>query len=814
MPGLAIASALYGVPTSVLAQQAAANGELGEIVVTATRRSETLESVPYSISVVGSDQLAKAGITDMASLAAGVPGLSIYDLGARFAASTPPIIRGINATSEPRGFRSFEQDPVGTYIGNSPISGYYQLEDIKQVEVLRGPQGTLYGAGALGGAIRLIPNSPELGTSSGEMEATGSHTGHSDGTGYAVSGVANIPFGDTVAFRASGKYAYDPGWINVFGLVSRTNNGLYGVPILANPSDPVGSSAIFHSENDWNWQRTFTGRASLLWKPTSDFSAELADLYAGVNGDGGPQVNYTFAGGPFPIDPRITAPAGGHDQDFSEIDQPWSRYTNLASLDLSYDAGFATLSSTTSYHTTSGSTLQDETYNGTGVDGGLFVPYYSGTPANPRFVWPFLWTDSSHSFTEELRLVSKAAADRPVDFVLGTYYERTERTGSWYDSNPGGPERSVAQGCELPGATVACLLAGPDDLDFYQIDHQSFRDLSFFGEATWHVTQQAQVTFGARHFSQQFTDAQIYLDYTFPTLVPPTPHQSPASKTVGKVNPSFEYAPNQYVYALWSQGFRRGGANSVPYSGIFQESPLLRYYQPDTTNNYEAGFKGRLDNGVTYTLAVFDIQWNKPQISATLPSGNLAVYNANTAESKGFELESAGPLLVHGLTYAVSYAYADATLASDYSLPANNGAGQIIPGELTGKTGTQLPGSPKSSVAATLTYEMPLEPGYDLALSLNGVYHTPVRFALQGGPESVNGYTTVPSSSSYQMFNLSGTLSHEQWRYTLYAANLLDKQNVLVPPQQINQVGNLTNDTLVNPPRQIGLRIAYSFKGR
>jgi len=814
--GLAVAAALYGVPFNLSAQQAPASvqpssGELGEIIVTATRRTETLESVPYSISVVSADQLDKAGVTDLASLASQVPGLSVYDLGARFAATTPPIIRGINATSEPRGFRSFEQDPVGTYIGNSPISGYYQLEDIQRVEVLRGPQGTLYGAGALGGAIRLVSNSPELGKTSAEIQASGSRDAHSDGTGFSVLGIANLPIGDTVAFRASSKYEYDPGFIDVFGLLSRTNEGLYGTPILADPADPISSPAIYHSRPDWNWQRTFTGRAALLWKPSGGFSAEVADLYADVQGDGSPQVNYTFAGGPFPLDPRITAPAGGHYQEFSQIDQPWSRYTNLTSVDLSYDAGFATVSSTTSYHTTSGSTLQDETYNGVGVDGGLFVPYYAGTPASSRFIWPFLWADSSHAFTEEVRLVSNAALQRPVDYVIGAFYERSQSIGSWYVTNPGGPERSVAQGCP---ATVPCLVAGPNDLDFYQIDHQSFRDASVFGEATWHVFPQMQITVGARHFSQQFTDAQIYADYTFDTFVPPTPHSSPASKTVGKVNPSFEYAPHQYVYAEWSQGFRRGGANSVPYAGIYKESPLLRYYQPDTTNNYEVGFKGRLDNGMSYTADVFDIRWDKPQISATLPSGNLAVYNGNTAESRGFELESTGPLFLQSLTYAASFAYADAHLSSEFSLPANNGSGQIVPGEVTGTAGTQLPGSPKTSAAATVTYTMELQPEYDLAFSVNGAYRSAVRFALQGGPVSVNGYTTVPTSSSYQVLNASATLAHQPWRFTAYVTNLLDKQNILVPPAQLNQVNNLTNDTIVNPPRQIGVRVAYKFGDR
>src|SRR5271170_6474840 len=212
----AVCIALYGMSQAAYSQQAAMEpaDSLAEVVVTATRRVQTLEAVPYSISVVSSDQLTQAGVTDISSLATAVPGLSMYDYGARLSGATVPIIRGINATGEPtRGFRSFEQAPVGTYIGNSPIDGYFQLDDVKQVEVLRGLQGTLYGAGALGGALRIIPNSPELNNFSGAIEAGGGRLDHSDGTPYTVKGLINLPLGDALAFRASAKYAYEPGFI-------------------------------------------------------------------------------------------------------------------------------------------------------------------------------------------------------------------------------------------------------------------------------------------------------------------------------------------------------------------------------------------------------------------------------------------------------------------------------------------------------------------------------------------------------------------------------------------------------------------------
>jgi iron complex outermembrane receptor protein len=281
----AVCFALYGMPHSAIAQQSAVDqpaappqSVLQEVVVTAQRREQSLESVPYSLSVVSADQLANAGVTDIASLTSQVPGLSIYDLGARLSGAVFPIIRGINAsaTTEDRPFRSFEQAPVGTYIGNSPISGYFQLDDIERVEILRGPQGTLYGAGSLGGALRIIPNAPELGKFDGDVQAGVSRMAHSDGTGVDTSVMVNLPIGDTLALRLSGKYQYTPGFINVYGILERPGPIMTGIPTLADPSDPVNSPGILTDRNDWNGEHTVTGRASLLWKPTEQFNANLA----------------------------------------------------------------------------------------------------------------------------------------------------------------------------------------------------------------------------------------------------------------------------------------------------------------------------------------------------------------------------------------------------------------------------------------------------------------------------------------------------------------------------------------------------------
>ena len=811
--GMAVFLALYGIPDPANAQQAPPQSEsssiLQEVVVTATRRSESIEAVPSSISVLSADQLSANGVTDIASLIGQVPGLTMFDFGARDSGSVFPIIRGLNASATSaanRDFRSFEQAPVGTYIGNSPINGYFQLDDIQRVEVVRGPQGTLYGAGALGGALRVIPNSPELGKFAGNVEASAGRVAHSTGTSYYGSAMLNIPIGDTLAFRASGKYAYEPGFINEYGNLA-TSGSPISIPVLANPADPVNSSGVFTGTNDWNDQKSFTGRASLYWKPVDKFNAELAVTYAQLKGNGGPVVNPAFPGGSYPIDPRITFPSGGDYEDFSASAQPYSRTTTLTSLDLSYDAGFATLSSTSSYYTTNGAALFEATYNLAAA--GAFFPgytqYYAGNPINPRFLEPEGFTDSAHTFTQEVRLVSTTSPDKLFDYVLGVFYEKQGTSVSWTVSEPGTPERAAAQGCTgfyyIGASFPNCKVdVGPGDVNFLQSDTQNFENKSEFGELTWHFIRHGQITVGARHFQETFTDSQSYLLYAFATLIPPHERSAPASKNVWKMDVSYEYAASQFAYVLWSQGFRRGGANAFPPAGEFKENPALLTYGADTVNNYEMGLKGHFDNGVRYTFDVFDDEWDNPQVSGTFPDGNIGVWNAKKARSRGAEFDLTTPLFLPGLSITAGGAYVDATFTEDYSYTAD------VFGNISGSAGQQLPGSTKASAAATINYAHNIAPGYALAVALNDTYRSAMpltTFATIGAPATeVSGMSIV---------NASAAVSHASWRLGAYVTNLANKRVILSPGESIPLVKNLNYYEIVNRPREIDLRLSYSF---
>jgi iron complex outermembrane recepter protein len=812
--GAALLAGVALVPAAALAQSATpqaadAPAPSQEIVVTANHRDQKLEAVPYSMSVVNAKALNAAGVTDLVSLTQSMPGLAMYDVGTRSSAATVPIIRGINATAEPaRNFRSFEQSPVGVYIGNTPIQGYVQLDDIKQVEVLRGPQGTLYGAGSLGGAIRILPNDPELGKYSGSFEGSLGSVSHAAQPSYTLGGTLNIPVGETLAIRGSVKYARDPGFITAYGLEKTNGSCVSCAPVLANPSDVVNSSGEYYNKKDWNYQDTLTTRVAALWQPVSELKIELAYMHSYAHGDGGNAVNPDYAGGTSPFDSNETLPAGGKYSTYTRMDEPWGRNTNVFSLDVSYDAGFATLTSSSSLQATTGHLLQDDTYDLQNTANGGYTPYYAGVPANPRFLYDYDFTDHEHTFSQEVRLVSKGGPDKKFDFALGAFYENQATTGAWTIAVPGSPERSVAQGCTTSVENGGCaVIAGPNDVNFQQIDTQRFTDFSVYGEVTWHVTSKLQMTGGVRHFSQWFTDEQSYLDYTFPTYIAATPHRSTAGKFVGKADVSYEYAHSQFVYALWSQGFRRGGANSVPLTGPFKEDPSRQTYLPDETNNFEAGIKGHLPNGMHYTLDGFYILWSDPQISASLPSGNLAVYNAKSAISRGFEAEVSGPTPLRGLSYSFSAAYADAHLTAPLSLAANNGAGVIVPGEITAASGAQMPGSPKFSTGLALNYVTQVADGYQLTTNLNGNYRSTVPQSLGNGL----GATSVYRSSQYAIVNASVDLKHGAWHLTVYAKNLINSQWYIVPPTKPDELDGLANEYTVNRPREVGLRLGYSF---
>ncbi len=791
----AVLLALYGTPPAARADDQSSkteSGNLEEIIVTATHHKETIEAIPYSISVFSPEEISQDSVTDLATLSRqlGIAGIG----GAKSTAITFPIIRGLNASPAAGSFHIFNQAPVGTYYDNSPFEGYFQLQDVQRIEVLRGPQGTLYGAGALGGAMRIIPNAPELGKFAGDVDGRVGYLEHAGKPTYTTTAMANLPVGETLAVRLAGNYEYQPGYINAVGLMERS--GPLGIPVLADPSDPVNSPAVYYNQKGWNDQKTFTGRASALWQPSSQFSAELAYMHEKADGNGTPSDDSRFQGGPNIIDPRIIFPAGNNFTTFASTEQPFLRNSDLASLDLSYDAGFATLSATSTYSSTSGFFNTDTNYLLYGLLG-AYVPFYAGAPSNPRWINTNTSIDSDHGFSQEVRLVSNTGPDKMFDYTVGVFYQKKYDNATFENTSPGTPERAIAECGGVPVLLGGCApLTGPNDVANIGTDQQVFEDKSVFGELTYHFAKNWQVSGGIRHFKQDFSDTGESEVYTFLESSPLTTRNSTATKTLGKADVAWEYVPGQHIYALWSQGFRRGGANGqlLPTGPFADIAPAL--YKPDSVNNYEIGTKGRIGNEISYSFDVFYINWRDPQVSGLTPDSNYAVWNAKAAVSKGFEYELNTPLGLPGLRFATSGTYADAKLTEDYSYPD-------LMGDIVGKAGQQLPGAPKVSVAGTLLYGHPLGANSNLLLTLNDTYTSKVVtsvFAVLGIAP-----ITLPSIN---LVNASAAFSHDHWRVGLYSTNLFNKREIL---GQTTAGPAITYTETANTPREIYLRAGYSF---
>ncbi len=775
-----------------------------EIIVTASRRATTVEDVPYNISAISGADLDRAGVSNFAELADQVAGFDYEDRGVRYAGATVPIMRGINGSNTERPGIVVEQMPVALYLGNSAEVGYLPIMDIDHVEVLRGPQGTLYGAGSLGGAIRLIPKSPTLDEWSATVEASGGDIAHSSDADYYGFAILNAPLGPIAALRLSGRYEHQGGFIDQSGIMERQGNLVTGVPVLADPSDVADSPAVYYSKKDVNYDDISAGRASLLLVPSEPLRIELDWNGSYLQGVNSPQDNPTYQGGPAPWDPRITLPASGDYQIDSSTLAPYFRHTDLTNLDASYDAGFATVSSTTAYGETWAVTGQDANVLILGLPA-TYLPYYTGNPINPRYVATSNYTDTDHRFTQELRLVSKPGEH--LDYVAGAFYEHDTRRLVWDIYEPGTTAQSIASG----GLYVN---TSPQGNTFFENAPQQFDEEAVYGELTWHISKQWQITGGGRVFHDSLSQDQNFESYII-GLTGGNSSSSSYTRHIFKLNTSYEYVDNQQVYATFSQGFRRGGVNAFPLSGYYQESAQILNYKPDTTDNYELGVKGVLPSGLRYSTDVYYINWTDPQMGISTPNTWPVAVNGKSAVSKGFELELSTPVLVKELELTLAYSYTDARLTQSFCLPGGNGTGLpgaagFFPCGIEGFEGERLPGTTDNDGSVTLAYSEHLGGGRSIVYTINDNYRG----------SSVNNLVSVANNAippvtlgGYALLNASVSAAiTDHLRLGLFGSNLLDKRAIVGAPQRIVPfLGDLANIYSINRPREVSLRVGYDW---
>jgi iron complex outermembrane recepter protein len=796
----AVLTALYG------SSAAADDNALQEITVTATRRAQSAQDIPISITAISGATLEAAGIEDISALAHSMAGVNFTDKGPFGGVNgSTLIIRGLNSegTGGQLALASPVIPPVATYVDETPLFVNLRLLDLDHVEVLRGPQGTLYGSGSLGGTVRFVQNAPDPKGFDAKGEVTLSKTAHTHADNEDINGMLNLPFSPTFALRLNASMTNDAGFINQPNLFVLNSAG---APVSAQPgllfSPPVKSAQT--GVNSYQYR---TARIATLWQPSDELKLQLSYFYQTATANGFPAVAPSpLAFGsleynaPLPtgVD-RLSSATNSLESTKDKVD--------IVALTVDYDMGFATLTSSSSYAHHNNQTNSDLTALYTNFS---FYPAYYGS--NPRsFIQGHDQFDDKN-WTQEVRLASKTG--NHFDWVAGGFFKNQTTLIREHEFYPG--YNDYFNACTAAGFTAECGfgeyitspgavpypgIPAPVDQAYVGDFTTSFKDLALFGELTWHVIDGLNVTAGSRVFKQTLTQSQqTGLLFGGPAVVADESLSDEWRRALWKLNVSYQIDKNNLVYATWSQGFRRGGVNALPPSelgGSYVTPPALTKLQPDTADNYEVGVKGTLANRIRYSAAIYDIQWHNTQEGVQLtPLVLPAALNIGESYSRGVELEVSANITEH-LSGQLGYTYDQTKLTSISPLFVSPNVSVPPP-----SIGTALPGTPRNSAALGLEYGHVQFAGGEWRYAINAHYQSAVIPALSATAPTVPGYTMADTRLSY---------AHEHLLTTLFVNNLTN--NLGITSYGDPAIFGNRAQAVVSQPRTVGVTVAYSFKG-
>ncbi len=770
-------TALAGVSVPAMALQGESADERDSIVVTATRREQSVTDVPYNITAVSGDAIDAAKMFDEAELLRSVPGVGVVDRGARNSGTLNQVrIRGLSIDGNALGdYAVSSVASVSTYVNETPVFANFLLRDLERVEVLRGPQGTLYGSGSLGGTIRYITRDPVIGEFEGYAQGSLSHVKGSDSVGYSLDGVLNFPLGETAALRVVGSWADYPGitdYVNVYELDSN------GIPVA--PNGVLDPAASYRVVEDADYVEQWMIRATLLWEPTDVISFKAYHARQSDDVGGRRQQTVGFDGFGREYEPY---------ENGSIQLEPSSRDLHVSALEANIDLGFATLTSSSSYYDHEGDSNSENT--GFYAQAGFLGFYYN----YPRPMASAVRTYEDSAFIQEVRLVSET--EGPFDYIIGGFYRNQDLVST---------QESYLRGFKqwwdafLPG--FASAVTGDQDFDYRR--DENFEEIAVFGELTWHVTEALDVTGGFRYFDNKsendtFIDLPLYAGAFTPTNAF---FETSEDGVLFKGNLSWRFAPENQFYATVSEGYRRGGSNAVPLTGTFAEDPGWQIYTADTVINYEAGVKGNA-GGFTYDLSLFYVDWDDPQLNtATTNWGFFAVQNGGEARTMGLEAQVDG-YFGDGFHYGLGYAFVDAELTQDFFSPD---------GFLLAADGATLPGAPKHMVNWAFDYTAQLSPEWSMFARVDGFYQS----------ESRNGVGVSPTFNvpleGFSIWNATLTATHGPVSASVWVKNIFNEEGVtgvfteayMGTAPAVGYFGN-GNKQLISLPRTIGVSVGVSF---
>ena len=536
--------------------------ELPEIVITATKRESTVQDTPISVTAISASDIANKGLTDFNSLAQTVPGIAMRTAGP---GQTEFEMRGLNSAGGNTSVVGFYFDetalssPASAQLGKVVIDP--NLYDLNRVEILRGPQGTLYGASSMGGTVKLVPNAPQLGQFVTSGETVVSETGSGGGTNFTQNGMVNLPLGANVALRIVGSTDSQSGWVNryVFADGAVLTDGATG-------ARPAGfySAPLAETVSQSNATSLSSFRASLLWRPSDEVSITPGLMWQHTHQDGPSAVDVDGS----PSHPQVPS-ASGHFEIY-DTPEPQDDVFTLGSLKIEWQTEHFLVTSATANWKRATLVSQDGTEENAGPSGlgsfGTASPYDTSAggigPTGPGPTGPGVQErDDTQQLSEELRLTSSDKG--AFQWQAGYYYQRLKSDWAMWSVNP----QILADG------------VGNVYVDYMP---QTITQNALFGETSLAFAEGWKATLGLRGYNYKYTQSNTeFGDFTpfgfanllsgAPTLAGNTaPFKTTATDKASGVNPkidlSWKMTPEVLLYATAARGFRMGGTDQ-PFTG-------------------------------------------------------------------------------------------------------------------------------------------------------------------------------------------------------------------------------------------------------
>jgi iron complex outermembrane recepter protein len=758
-----------------------------EITVTAMLREQTVGDVPFSIAAPSEDELRNRGADNIEGVAANVAGFTVQNLGP---GQSQVALRGVSAGQVVRDQPGVKEQ-VGAYLDDSIISlslftPDLDLFDVGRVEVLRGPQGTLFGAGSLSGTVRYISNQPEIGVKKYFAELGGSKVSGGSAGGNAKFGF-NAPLGETAALRVAAYYSRIAGYIDA-----------------VQPNLSVNE--------DVNTGNRTGVRASLKLQPSENFSITPRLVYQKVEMDGWNRIDiYNILANPFTNSrPKVTL---GERQQFTQVGEPFTDDFLLGDVNLRYNFGTVALTSITSYTKRDVLVVRDA--------GALTSSITGGTIALPENVYtldaPLDDKTDAKVWTQELRL---AGGKDKVQWVVGGFYSNNTRDYG---------QSLLVSGFEgLTGIPTAGRFGAGRDVLFWSDLHYELKQFAAFGEATIAASDRLSLTAGLRYYDFEEDRTQVF-DGIFAD-----PGGAPAATNANGLAPRFiaSYAANDRIKlnAQASRGFRLGGINdplNVPLCTAADRATFggRENWEDETAWNYEVGAKSRIMGGRgSFNIAAYNMEIRDLQATVTAGScSSRVVFNVPKARSRGVEVELAGAPNSN-FDFSISGTLNDSKLRSSLTSTSAGGVTSIVSGI---EDGNRLPTVPKVQLAAAATYQWQVM--QDALAYVTGTFqHTGSRFTqigdqgagfgtvnlrafpgTIGGPLTQNTFVFDPELPSYNILNARVGVIRDKWDLSIYGHNLGDERAFLALDQErgtLARVGYLTNQ-----PRTFGVTLRLNF---